>query len=319
MRKYIKQLLIITFSGCLLCLLTNPAFAATPSLIAYGLTVSPAIQQINLTSNQKSATYQCLVTNNTKSTVNLAVTAQDFTAFNQLGGVGLISPNSPSGNHGLVGNLNIGVRQFTLTPGQSQQISISIVNAQNLTPGGHYAAVLIATVPGIAAKSGNQISTNQEVSSLLFVTTAGNIINSIKMEPLQLAGFNVNLPGSVNLVFNNTGNTQTAPSGLVTLTGPSGELARGQINVGSGLVLPGTSRVYTVPLKYEGRVQFPGVYSLHISYSAADSQSTFTVSRSFFYISKIYLIITGLIILIIIVWLLRLTTPVGKYIFRAKT
>jgi hypothetical protein len=315
MTRIFRQLAVIIFSLGLLISLSSPALATTPSPKVYGLTVSPAIQQINLASGQNSASYLCLVTNNTNSTTNLVVTAQDFTAFNQFGGVGLISPNSPSGNHGLIANLNIGVRQFTLTPGQSQQVPISVVNAQNLSPGGHYAAILIAVAPVASTVSGNKISTNQEVSSLLFITTAGNIMSSITMSSLQLASFNTNLPSSANLAFNNTGNTQTAPNGLVTLTGPGGEFARGQINVGSGLVLPGTSRVYTVPLTYEGRVQFPGYYSLHVSYSAAGGQSVSTVSQSFFYISKIYLIIVSLIVLAGVVWLLRLTTPVRKYIF----
>jgi hypothetical protein len=104
------------------------------------------------------------------------------------------------------------------------------------------------------------------------------------------------------MVFTNTGNTQTAPQGLITITGPGHkEVARGAINVNSGLILPGTSRLYSVALTAEHRLVYPGVYHLRVVYNLPGSAVTRSYTKSFIFVNQSLLVVIGLVILAIIV------------------
>jgi hypothetical protein len=300
----------LRFVLALVCLCVGASILSSHRVSAlsapvYGITVSPAIKQINLESGQSTSTYNILITNNTSSTVTLYISAQNFTALNQTGGVGLLGPSAPSEAHGLSEWLKINDPILTLAPKASQSVPITIYNAQDIAPGGHYAALLVAVEPPSSRSFGNQFSAHQVVSSLVFLTTAGHISYSVKLEPLQLPSITFNLPTSVNIVLDNTGNTQTAPRGLITLSGPRGEIARGIINIGSGLILPNTSRIYTVKLLGEHKIVLPGIYTFHISYQANTISAAKLASVSFLYIDATMVIILVVLLLVVLTYVIH--------------
>ncbi|HUD05372.1 MAG TPA: hypothetical protein VMR18_00410 [Candidatus Saccharimonadales bacterium] len=282
-----------------------PAHVLAAKVSVNGLTLTPAIEQISLLKGQASASFSATVTNNTKNPEVITISTTDFTALNNTGGVEFLrSSTQPNNSHGLAEWLKPGVTQFALSAGGIQTIPISIANVTSLAPGGHYGAVVFKVVPTIASSKKNQISSNEDISMLVFLTTYGGGIQSVKLDNPPINSFTLHMPSSVDLVFTNNGNTQTAPVGLVTVTNSSNhEIARGIINIDSGLVLPATSGLFIVKLNYEHNFNLPGNYHINIIYQADSSAIVTTYVKKFVFIDEqiVILIIVGLLALAIFV------------------
>jgi hypothetical protein len=293
-------------SGFVTLIWCVPTVNATAIQIS-GLSVSPAIEQLNLTVNQQTASFNCLITNNTNTTLKLTYSAQDFTALNNTSGSISFLPNSsPSTTYGLAEWIRFGVNETILAPKGSQIVPVTIINTEDLSPGGHYAAVKFTATSPLSSVSGDSFTANEVVSTLVFLTTSGHVIQAVKLKPLQLPWLTLQIPTSIHLVFDNIGNTQTVPQGLVTITSPShSNIAKGPINIGSGLVLPATSRLYTVSLISEQTFNYPGIYNMKVSYQPAGSQSITTITKHFLYINEPLFIAVGAIIVIALLWIIR--------------
>lgn len=263
-----------------------------------GITISPAIQQIQLQQNQNSDTFYTNITNNTSTPIVVHVGAEDFTYLNQSGAISFIKTKPGTSNsHGLVSGLVIALNQFYLSPHQSQTVPIRIVNANNLAIGGHYAAIYFQ-VNGKLSAGKNVVAINQAVTSLVFLSTFGQGTQNIKLESLELGTFMSSFPSSLALVLQNTGNTQSTPTGIVQIVDSHGAvLTQTQLNTDSGLILPSSSRLFNFSLNKPTKHIFPGIYTLKFYYRYS-GQSHFTLyQKKFIYIG--WPITLGLIIIAI--------------------
>jgi hypothetical protein len=314
-----RILAICNVIGCLLVMFLFSGSAAAASIQLYGLSVTPALEQLTIASGQQTASFSCAITNNTNATLDLTMTAQDFTALNNTGGVSFLTNSSPSNSNGLADWIKFGVHTAVLPAHSSQVIPVTIVNAVNLAPGGHYAALKFTAAMPNSTTSTNRILTQEVVTTLLFVIASGHAVQTIKLEPLQQSWLSLHIPSNAYLVFSNAGNTQTAPRGLVTIESPfHSEVARGIVNAGSGLVLPATSRLYNVPLRAEGSFNFPGIYTVIVHYGPNGTPSTQTITKHFLYINEPLFIAVVVMIIIAILWLLRRYGLRQIYIMRHK-
>jgi len=134
----------------------------------------------------------------------------DFTALNETGSVSFLGANYPGNNlHGLAQWMRAATTSIALAPGASQTVPISIPDTKGLAPGGHYGAVIFRVIPTTGSSKG-QLSTNEEISTLVFLTTYSGRTQAISMQKPALNSIFTVMPSSVNLVFTSTGNTQTA-------------------------------------------------------------------------------------------------------------
>ena len=299
-----NRIITAIVSSLLIILAPATVFAASPA-VTPGLTISPAIEQLNLGLSQKSTSFESQITNNTKNQLVINISTTDFTATNETGGI-VFLPNLTDRPHGLAQWLKPAETQIALPPGATRQVPIAINPTAKLAPGGHYGAVVYQVVASGSSAKGNQVSNNEEVSSLVFLTTATGGTQSVKLDKLSLSRVALKIPSTVDLVLTNTGNTQIAPSGLVTIVDPSNkEIARGIINVDSGLILPGTSRLYTVALRSQTRLNYPGNYHLVAVYQANGMAKASVYMASFLLVNRPIIVITVLLALLVIVLLVR--------------
>jgi hypothetical protein len=284
------------------------AAGATP---VSGLTVSPAIEQINLAKDQANASFAAQVTNNTGSSLLVSISTNDFTALNQTGGIALLAGPSDQNPHGLASWMTPSLTQLALAPYSSQTVPVAITGTDSLAPGGHYGVIIYKVLSNGVAKSKNQVNINQEVSSLVFLTTYSGGTQTVRLDNTPIGSFALSLPQSVNVVLTNVGNTQTAPRGLVLISGPSGtEVARGIINIDSGLILPETSRLYTISLSNEHKFIYPGTYHLNIIYQADNGSKAIIYTKSFVIINKPLVLIAGAFIVLVLLLTIRSLGPV---------
>jgi hypothetical protein len=265
-----------------------------------GITVSPAIEQLTLNPNQSTASFNEQVTNNTTSPVVLKINAEDFTYLNQNGGLDFYNSSTDTNSHGLLDFLSIGLNQIALGPGQSQAVPISILNANKLAVGGHYAALLFK-IQGVPVTRGNQVVINQEVSSLIFLSTYGQGTQTTNLSTPLIGSVALTMPQAISAVFTNNGNTQTTPSGYAqVLNSASQVISQGQINTGSGLILPGSKRLFTFNLIQTKKRVWPGVYTLKVYYHH-DGQASYSVYQQKF------LFVNGTIVTIVVVVIIALS------------
>lgn len=308
-----RQLAVLT--GCLVVATgLLPAMqahaAAPPRGITYsGLTVSPAIEEVHLSAGQTTVAFATDVSNKTATPMTVEVSLLDFTALNTNGGVSFLQSTGGNANpHGLAQWLAPSQPRFTLAAGATQKEILNIPNTTRLAPGGHYGAVIYRAVPAAGGAS-NGFTANEEVSQLLFLTTYQGGIAAVSLHKPDVPGFTTHLPDNINLVFTNTGNEQTAPRGIVSLSDGRGRMvARSIINTASGLILPGTDRLYQVALQPPKNMFMPGVYHLKIDSQAADNAPASTYTQSIVYVSTAFLLVSlGALIMLAVAlhWALR--------------
>jgi hypothetical protein len=282
------------------------------SITYKGISLTPAIQNIEILPGQATASFKIKIENKQNTAVSLSTSSLDFKSLNETGGVAFIGNASSSLDHkyGLANWLILPVGPINLPPNTSQQVEVDIDNRSDLSPGGHYAAVLFKSSPALSAQN-NKVNLNQVVSTLVFLKKTGGEIYSLQLQPPKLRTAWFHLPGSLDLFIKNTGNTQTAPRGIISIYGPDQKLyERGIVNVDSGLVLPDSTRFYKAPLSTDGQAWLPGRYKAVISYRAEDQLQAQTVEFSFIYIN----LTSCLLVLILITFIVTAI----RYVLRRK-
>lgn len=310
----IKYFLLSLGIGFAVIASTGHAYAALPKV--NGITVSPAIEQLTLNPNQNTASFNEQVTNNTTNPVVLKIGAEDFTYLNQYGGLDFYNSSVDTNSHGLLDFLSIGFNQVALGPMQSQTIPISILNANKLAVGGHYAALLFK-IQGLPIAHGNQVVINQEVSSLVFISTYGQGTQTTNLATPLVGSIVTSLPQTINAVFTNNGNTQTTPDGYAQiLDSASHVISQGQINTGSGLILPGSKRLFTFNLTQSTGHVWPGIYRLRVYYQHSGQTQYIVYQQKFLFVNKT--IIFAVIVVIIALVLLATRAFLPKAFYSVK-
>lgn len=299
----------VLVASCWLCTVEAAEQTNTEAKpISYnGVTVSPAIQKLSLNPGQPSAAFNVVVTNNTVEPVDLILSSVDFKSLNESGGLAFIDSNasSVSHKHGLASWLNLGTPSIHLDSRQSQLVTMSVENRDDLSPGGHYAAVLFKTDKPNTNSGETHVAINQVVSMLVFVQKLGGEKFGVSMKPLGFRAHWFNLPSTLNLSFKNTGNIQATPSGLVTISDPVGnEVSRGQVNPDSSLILPDSQRVFKTTLVKTGNAWLPGIYTARTIYQTVGGTSSGVSQSKFLFVNLKATAIASTIILLcgIVVW-----------------
>jgi len=271
----------------------KPVLAA--SSISYrGIALTPAIEQLTIRPGQNSVSYKIRVDNTLGASTALSVSSLDFKSLNDTGGLAFIGNNAGQLQHkyGLANWLSLPTNPIEIAPGGGQFIDITIQNRSDLSPGGHYAAVLFR-VGNSGDVDSNKVQLDQVVSSLLFVRKLGGETYSLNLEKIDFNNSLFSWPTAANIYLANTGNTQTAPRGTLSLNGRINIL-----NQDSNLVLPGSTRVYNVALANSKRPIWPGIYHTNISYRPDGVDGFKSVQTSIIYINPWFVLAILLLILV---------------------
>jgi hypothetical protein len=165
--------------------------------------------------------------------------------------------------------------EVTIPANQTVVAKVTITNRSDLTPGGHYGAVIVTTGSGTATKS--NVSISQQLVSLIFVKKLGGEQYGLDLKKMLVDQDKGDLPRSVSLNFASTGNVHVIPRGYIEVTDPKGKLvAKGIINPDSLLVLPGATRQLMTSLQPVANSNVPGQYKItaHYRYDGTDEFQT---------------------------------------------
>ncbi len=254
----LKRLLILALPFGLTVLLGNSP--GSVSAAVNGVVISPAIKELNLSVDQAEASFEVTIRNTTDSTADLRLTTVDFGSLDESGGVAFLGRTEQETTvYGLREWMVLEKQNAVLEPGQSENIKVTVENKDSLSSGGHYGAVLVSLARPDDAS--DNLTALPAASSLVLLRKSGGELLSLDLKSAETKGGLTSLPDSVNLRFQNSGNTHVVPRGVVEIMGPDGtSVARGTINQASAFVLPESFRQMEVDLTYSKKLLWPGRY-----------------------------------------------------------
>ena len=300
---------------------TSTHHAAALSDTSFSATVSPAIHDIHLLPNQLTTMYSSTIQNPTSAALQVHVSSADFTPLgnSSAGALTLLAANNSTA-HGLAKDMLADSSDFILLPLQSRSIKVTIADTAHLAGGGHYGVLLYEILPLLPAGThGSTVGLKQTIASPVFVSTQGSGTYGLQLFKPELGIAWLHLPKSYAVAFRNTGNVQLVPRGYINLTGPTGaQQAKTIINSDSGMILPDTNRLFSLPADNYSKPSFPGIYTLR-TYYRYDGSSTYSLqSQKFFYVG--YPLMAGLIAIAgaVVVAILRISEPGKRLIWKLK-
>ncbi len=262
-----------------------------------GITISPAINNVDIKAGQESADFKFSVTNNTSETQRFQLSLVDFGSLDDSGGILFAGEGSQKldSRYGLAKWADLEEETIDVAAGNKGVVTITIKNSEDLKPGGHYGAVMVRP---ISSGDKEKVQVNQVSTALMFVRKQGGEQYKLGLKEYEIKTGIFNMPGDARLKFRNDGTVHVVPRGTVTVRDPQGKLvAQGAINTGSGAILPGTERQMDVELQKVGSSKVPGNYTVEVSHRY-DDQESMTIDRaSFLYVHGWY--VAGLAVFVV--------------------
>lgn len=256
------------------------AQAAKPTL--KGISISPPLKEVTLGPGLIEALTTVTLSNNSGQPVSARLRLVDLQSLDEFGGVSLGEVAGISTRYNLAKWMSLpGSSEFTLQNGQVVNIPIAILNSEEMSPGGHYGALIAEIQSSDKSKgSANEISLKQELVSLLFIKKVGGEAYGLQLESMFASG-GLSTPDSINIVFKNTGNVHVIPRGYIEVTDVKGRVvAKGIINPESTLVLPEKTRQFITVLQPIGVAKSGGEYNVtaYFRYDGKEDFSTFSIT-----------------------------------------
>lgn len=276
-------------------LLLTPALTFGQQLKT-GITVTPGV--INAKVSQQAPTSQTVLTirNNYDTPVSLTAQLRDIDqSTTQL---------LPGGelDSALAQVFSLSETQFTITPRSDYKLTLQANYLEQLTPGGHY-ATLVLTQNG---STGANLSVQSAVSIVVFLTNTDGVKESLAIDEFSAPSSVFKVAGSAKIALKNDGNVHTVPRGFVRVQKLDGTvLSEGVLNVGSQLVLPGNTYSADLRLKAIAATWYPQRVTTQLQYRPdGSSQATVAVNASW-YVPPIFvmLLTASLVTCGVAIWL----------------
>lgn len=274
----------------LIILLGIPASAKaaepTPGLVA-----SPAQIKLETSNKQPQKVTQVTVTNNYSSDVRLTAELYDVDENSSS-----LLPTKPLTTQ-LAESLRLSETDFTISPKSSKILTITATNTPSLSPGGHYASLVITQ----RSSDNQQLSLLSAININIFVIKQDGARSSVMLDRLQASNWLFHITDTAKLAFSNDGNVRNTPHASVLVTKQDGTIvAKGIANSGSQPLSPGKTVTDDIQLTHISGVNRPQKLLFTVSYRA-DTQDPITKTYSFWYIPPIYLLLIPSIIILLLI------------------
>lgn len=266
------------------------------------ITVSPAYIEVTITKPGEVKQVPITFTNNSAQTLTLEMFPINFNHSDVNGTIGFLTQTG-SYEYGLASYLSLEASEMTLNPGQSHIFKVQVTNRPDLSPGGHYAAVVgkVNSTPG--SVFGAQVAPS--LSSLIFLRKTGGERYNLSLKQTD-GGQSVSFsyPDEITLQFQNEGNIHLVPYGTIEVVDLFGRvIRRGILNTSSFLVMPESRRNISVELRGD-HFSFPlSVNTLTVRGNDSLKKTTFLYRNTFLYSNPFFLL--GILFVIVGVYFVK--------------
>lgn len=262
----------------------------------------PAYLEVTLDKPGETKQIQLFLTNHTQKQITLQLFPIDFKQQEPNGITTFIGQQEKNYSYSLASFLSFETDTVVIDPGQKQPVTIQVANRKDVSPGGHYAAVVAKLVTENQDKSSTTYLA-PAVSSLIYLRKTGGEKFSLGLKdvswPQNAVAFQY--PQSLQLSFQNEGNVHVIPYGLIQITDNFHRVIyKGIINTSSARILPETRRDIDVSLVRQ-KNSWPISFNT-VSVQGHDSLNKlqYTYRRNFIYINPILFILIPIVLFFVI-------------------
>lgn len=276
-----------------------------------GISVSPGIIAMSVSSDTPAQATVVSITNNFDTSVSIDAELRKIDE-----NAGLLVPTGPI-DESLSKSLTISDTEIVIAPKTKREITVTFQNLDTLSPGGHYATLLLTQV----ADTNNQLSIRSAVSVNIFASKKDGERQSLKVQAFKAPSWLFKRPTSASLDFVNEGNVYLTPRASVQLLDRHGNsLANGVANQGSQPLFPGKTLHSDVKLVKSDSVLYPQKLTVLALYRADGQTESQPILQSFWYIPPFFAAsIIALIALPILLLLNRKRLPkIIRFVPRAR-
>jgi len=288
--------------------------AATMAQGTVSLSVSPTLFEMSANPSQKWSS-NIRVINTNSFPLKVYVNAVNFEPSGE-SGQGTMRPVLEAETEGLTLAewITLPPEEVVIPAEQTVSVPFSITVPEGASPGGHFAAILVGTRSLTDTDAPAQVQTSQIVTSLVFLTVAGDIIERGSIRDFTTdKSVSESLSASFYLRFENSGNVHLRPQGDIVIKNMWGK-ERGVIPINKasqfGNVLPESIRKYN--FEWTGDFTFGdiGRYTAVATIGYGDSTKQFVSSKTSFWVipwrtlAVMFVVLGGLLWLI--VWGIKL-------------
>ncbi len=269
---------------------------------ARGFVIAPAFREVTVAPEQAQVQFDLKLTNATVQDQVFRLSAADFGALDEEGGVAFLGQPAHELDHryGLASWLVLATDTVLVSAGQSARVPVTIENRASLAPGGHYGAVLATAVTeaGQSAIGEPRVGVRQVLSALVLVAKTGGQQRDVRLASQTTDAKFWQLPGRIDQRFHNAGNVHAVPRGTVEVRDPFDRIvARTAINAESSFVLPESFRHYRTSLTNVAAAWLPGRYSVVSAYRYDGTDQIKTLTTHVWYTGLAVVWIVGLLAL----------------------
>ncbi len=289
-------------------------FVLPSSAMASGLSfsITPTIFDMAAVPGQSWET-SLKVVNNNPYELTVYASAVNFVPQGERGH-GSFLPVTPTEMTGttLAEWMNVTNEPIVIAKESSVSVPVQVTVPQAAAPGGHYAAIMIATNPPENDGS-SKIRTSQIIASLFFVRIAGDVIEHGEVRTFRPTSAFAGSPEmSFEMRFENKGNVHLLPRGEIVITNMWGK-QRGVIPINQesnfGNVLPESIRQFDFTWKGEASLLDIGRYEANLTLGYGVEEKKFTTRGTSFWVVPIkpVLIFLGsaLFCIVFVTWSVR--------------
>ena len=276
-----RKLRILCSSLCALILLGLPHVVGAAGQV----TVSPGQLSFQLSAQNAVDAQTLTVTNNFDSAVTIETSLAGIDQTN-----GLFYPTEDI-DEIVARQIAISPTTLQIEPKQTAAVTVTVTNSPDLSPGGHYATLLLRQNSDTPA---NNLGIDSAISINLFIEKFGGGNKSILLENAKFPHTPFTFPSSATLTFVNNGNMLVVPRAAIRLTqtnNAENRIGYGIGNSSSQPLLPGKTLQTETQLRISGRMWLPGKYTATVQYRADGIDGSETLTQSFWYFPPYLLII----------------------------
>lgn len=253
-----------------------------------GLEITPAYLEVTLADPLETQKITLKITNNTGKPLRLQMYPIDFKQTDDNGTVGFVGQEAGSYSYSLSSFLSFEADSISLEPDEVRTFSVTVQNREDLSPGGHYAAI-VGRIEPEGGKSGAVVS--PAISSLILLRKSGGERFNLSLKEVGWPNGSVvfGYPLQVQLLFQNEGNVHLIPYGRAEITDIFGRLIyKGVINPGSLAVLPESRRYLYADLDTVEQSMPVSVNTLSISGKDSLGKVPYVSRETFVYIDPVF-------------------------------
>jgi hypothetical protein len=250
----------------------------------------------------------------------ISATVTDFHPDGETGNAVLehVPPGSAVDTHRMSGWIDITKGEITIARGKTAEVPFTIRVPLDADPGGHYAAILVATSP-VGQVSGTGTSVSSAITSLFFMRVPGDVIEEGAIRDFYATeSFMQRAAGSFVIRFENKGNVHLVPQGEIVITNMWGK-ERGKILINEqntfGNVLPRSTRKFAFNWSGESNIFEFGRYKALATLAYGEDGRKTTFRATYFWVIPIVPVLSVLGSLIAFFWFV--SWSLRRYIRRA--